>query len=208
MQEVPERKDKPDWQNIKKPEGRQRKLPKKITAQYLHNAGLAYLERFPAGTAHFRRVMIRKIDRSCRAHADQDRAACVALLDDTVTNFTRMGLLNDDAYLQGMVTSLRRRGASAQAIAAKLAMKGINQDLVSAMLQKIDADTGVQQPEMVAALLLSRRKKFGPFRVKMDVDKNKELAALARAGFGFDIAQKALSLTLEEAEDILYQSGI
>ncbi len=209
MQEVPERKDKPDWQNIKKPPARrEKKPPKKITARYLHNAGLAYLERFPAGTAHFRRVMTRKIDRSCRAHADQDRAACITLLDGTVAEFTRMGLLNDDAYLQGMVTSLRRRGASAQAIAARLAVKGIKQDLVSAMLQKIDADTGAQQPEMVAALLLSRRKKFGPFRIKADTDKNKELAALARAGFGFDIAQKALGLPLEDAEDILYQSRI
>lgn len=194
-------------ENIK--EGRKRpakKPPKKITERYLHNSGLAYLQRFPASTPHFRRVMGRKIDRSCNYHKDQNREECLTLLESAIRTFERQGLLNDAAYLQGMVTSLRRRGLSKQAILSKLQQKGLTQETVLSALHVYDADnTGIVAPDMAAAVLLMRRKKLGPFRAPMrEENANRELSALARAGFGFDIAQKVLSMSLEEAEEILY----
>lgn len=182
---------------------REKKPPKKITEKYLYNAGLAYLQRFPAGTPHFRRVMGRRIERSCNYHKDQSRETCQTLLDATIATFLRQGLLNDDAYLQGMVTSLRRRGLSTQAILSKLAQKGMAQEAVAAALRAYDEDRGAANPDLAAAVLMMRRKRIGAFRKSDDADKTKELAALARGGFGFDIAQKALSLELDEAERIL-----
>ncbi len=205
MRENTTSQDKTDRQNIKKPYARaEKKPPKKISAQYLHNSGLAYLQRFPASTPHFRRIMSRKIDRSCNYHKDQDKEACLALLDAATANFVRIGLLNDDAYLRGMVTSLRRRGLSKQAIGSKLQQKGLGQTLVADALRDFDEEnTSGQDPEISACLRLARRKKLGPFRRTDIFEKNKELAALARAGFAFDTAQRALALPLEEAEEIL-----
>ena len=187
---------------------RTKKPPKKITEKYLYNAGLAYLQRFPASTPHFRRVMGRKIDRSCNYHKDQSKEDCLALLDSTVGTFERMGLLNDDLYLSGMITSLRRRGLSRQAIIAKLAAKGLPQDRVTETLRNHDEDMGGQNPDLSAAVLLTRRKRLGAYRRDEGADRNKELASLARAGFGFDIAQKALSLSLDEAEETLSQTRL
>lgn len=187
---------------------REKKPPKKITEKYLYNSGLAYLQRFPASTPHFRRIMGRKIDRSCNYHKDQNKEDCLALLDATVAGFERMGLLNDESYLSGMINSLRRRGLSRQAILSKLQMKGMAQDRILEVLRSYDEDSGVDNADLVAALRLSRRKRLGAYRRDADADRNKELASLARAGFGFDIAQKALALSQDEAEDLIAQTRL
>lgn len=191
-------------ENIKRGQPRrEKKPPKKITEKYLYNSGLAYLQRFPASTPHFKRIMGRKIDKSCNYHKDQSKEDCLSLLDKTIETFERQGLLNDNAYLSGMINSLRRRGLSTQAILSKLGTKGMAQERIREALQAHDGDAaGVANPDLAAAVLLTRRKRVGAFR-KKDADRNKELAALARAGFGFDIAQKALALPLEEAEELL-----
>lgn len=175
------------------------KPPKKITEKYLYNAGLAYLQRFPAATAHFRRVMMRRIDRSCTYHKEQEREACVALLDAAVENFTRLGLLNDDGYVRGMVNSLRRRGASKQAILAKLQQKGVKQPEILAALMVVDSEME-ENPERMAALALARRKKIGPFRTGL-ANYNREMAAFARAGFSFELAQSVINLAPDEARE-------
>jgi len=204
MQENTMSQDMAEPENIKRGKPRrEKKPPKKITEKYLYNSGLAYLQRFPASTPHFKRVMGRKIDKSCNYHKDQNREACVTMLDTTIETFVRQGLLNDGAYLSGMINSLRRRGLSTQAILSKLGMKGMTQERVLEALRTYDGDAGVGNPDLAAALLLTRRKRIGAYRKDEDADRTKELAALARAGFGFDIAQKALSLPRDEAEDIL-----
>lgn len=181
-----------------------KKPPKKITEKYLYNSGLAYLERFPASVPHFRRVMGRKIDKSCNFHKDQDRDACIKMLDTTVATFERQGLLNDAAYTIGMVTSLRRRGLSSRAIQYKLQSKGLGE---AAIRDAISAFDGDDNADFSAAVQLMRKKRFGCFgtRTAEEKERNRQLSAFARAGFGFDLAQKALALPLEDAEEILFQ---
>lgn len=55
---------------------REAKPPKKISERYLYNSGLAYLQRFPSSSSNFQRVMMRKINNSCRHHVEQDIDAC------------------------------------------------------------------------------------------------------------------------------------
>lgn len=179
-----------------------RKPPKKITPDYLYNAGLAYLQRFPASTGYFRTVMMRKVDRSCRHHTQQDRAACAAMVDDVIGKFHTQGLLNDEAYLRGMVNSLRRRGASSMGIKSKLAAKSLSADVVAQALSQHADDTGAD--DLGAALILARRKKIGAFRPpSKEFNRDKELATLARAGFSYDTAEKALSMEMDDAEERL-----
>lgn len=193
-------------ENIKDGKARRaKKPPKKITEKYLYNSGLAYLQRFPTSTPHFLRVMGRKIDRSCNYHKDQNKEDCIAILQKTAEQFERMGLLNDAAYLSGMINSLRRRGLSRQAILSKLGQKGMAQETILMALRSYDDDSGAEDADLAAAVKMTRRKRIGAYRKNEEFDRNKELAALARAGFGFDIAQKALSLEHEEAEDVLAQ---
>jgi regulatory protein len=181
----------------------QAKLPRKITGDYLHNSGLYYLQRFAASSAQFRRVMARKVERSCQAHPEQDREQCLKLIDALVEKFQRSGLLDDDLYLRGSVLSLRRRGLSARAIEAKLAAKGLTADQIRPALARQDEETGSTEPDLQAALRLARRRRAGPFSREVQNDQSKAMAALARAGFDYQTARKALSMSLEDAEAML-----
>jgi len=173
-----------------------RKLPKRITESYLHNAGLHYLERFACSSAHFRRVMMRKIDRSCTAHKDQDREQCITLLENLIAKFQRAGLLNDAAYTRGMIESLRRRGLSARAIHARLQTKGLSREAIEAAITAHKENNDDEDAEMTAAMKLARRKKIGPFasRPQDDAQMKKSLAAFARAGFSYETASRVLGM--------------
>ncbi len=174
------------------------KKAKKITADYLHNAGLYYLGRFSASSGQFRAVMLRKIKRSCQQHPEQDYETCVTLLGETMGKFIRAGLLNDELYTQGAVRSLRRQGKSRKAIVMKLQHRGVDARLTA---EKLDAHD-LEKPEngdLVSAIIFIRRKKAGPFG---NADPQKTLAALARAGFSYETAHKALNLNREDADTI------
>jgi regulatory protein len=177
-----------------------RKKPKKITADYLHNSGLYYLQRFSASRSQFRTVMTRKVRRSCMEHKDQNFEDCMALVEETIKKFERAGLLNDELYTQGVVSSLRRQGKSKRAILTKLQTRGIASALTLEKLETVDSENE-GNAEMKAALMVLRRKKSGPFGNNKEDEKI--LAALARAGFSYDTAQRAMRMDRDEAEEIL-----
>lgn len=199
---------------IKSPERRKTakngpRPPKKITATYLHNSGLYYLQRFAASTGQFRRVMQRKIDKSCLFHKEQNREDCLRILDELIQTFQRSGLLNDEGYATGAIRSLRHRGLSTRAIIAKMDMRGISSEITQRTLREIDNDS-VENPDLIAALRVARRRRVGPFRKSDSVDdaaKDKALAALARSGFSYDICNRALAMSREEAEALIGSSG-
>jgi regulatory protein len=187
-----------------RPQPNRKKAPKKITETYLHNAGLYYLQRFAASSEHFRDVLRRKIDRSCLHHTDQDRDDCYALLDTLIGKFTTLGLLDDETYTRNTVSSLRQRGLSERMIVIKLKHQGIPADQVRTALNGFNADRllNEEESEMAAALKLARKKKVGPYAAGQDYDRNKALAAFARAGFSFDVARRILGMNEDEALDI------
>lgn len=190
------REDNPQRAAVKKaPYRAGPKIPKKITEKYLYNSGLAYLQRFPSSISHFKTVMGRKIERSCRHHTDQDKEACAAMLDKVAAQFVDMGYLDDALYLRGMINSLRGRGLSARAIMMKLQQKGLAQDDIKAALSVHDEE--YESDDLSAALRLCRKKHIGPYGAQ-DADpaqKQKWLATLARAGFSYDVAIQALETT-------------
>jgi regulatory protein len=176
-----------------------RKAPKKITESYLHNAGLHYLQRFSTGTENFRRVMMRKVDRSCRHHKDQNREECAAMVETLIEKFARSGLLNDADYTRAAVATLRRRGESARAIAARLRAKGLPPEEIRKNLQVDDGeDAGFQ-----AALRFARRRRLGPFSTGKPKEHEKQMAAFARAGHEYEVAAKVLKLNPDEAAELL-----
>ncbi len=198
--------DKPDSGRIKAP----RKQAKKITPAYLHNAGLYYLQRFAASTSQFQRVMLGKIDKSCRTHPELDREECRKWLAALTETFQRAGLLNDELYTTGAVRSLRQRGLSTRAIEARMAVKGVPAALVKKILQDID---GLHENDanLVAALRQARKRRIGPYlppgKEASPEAQDKHLSAMARAGFDFETAQKALKMDREEADGLIGASG-
>ncbi len=187
-----------------RPQTAGKKLPKKITETYLHNSGLYYLQRFAASSGHFREVMRRKIDRSCLYHLDQNKEECYALLDTLIEKFENSGLLDDKIYTRNTVSSLRNRGLSERAIVMKLQNRGISIEQIKEALSTFCTDHQISnvESEMTAALKLARKKRIGPYAAGKEFDRNKALAAFARAGFSFNVARQVLGMDEELALEI------
>jgi regulatory protein len=173
-----------------------RKAPRKATPKSLENAALYHLERFASSAENLRRVLLRRVERSARAHGT-DREEGAAAVDDIVRRFVASGILDDRAYAAARAGTLHRRGASARKIRASLMQKGVAQDDIEAALVTLRDEA--DDPELAAAITLARRRRLGPYRPETDREtrREKDLAALARAGFGYDIAR-----TVIEASDI------
>jgi regulatory protein len=132
-----------------------------------------------------------KVERSARAHGtDRDEGA--ALVETLIERYRRSGVLDDRAYAEAKATSLHRRGTSTRAIRGKLALKGVETELVDAALSAVDDDTP-GDTELTAAVALARRRRLGPFRSGVRADyRDKDLAALGRAGFSYAIARTVI----------------
>jgi regulatory protein len=178
--------------------GRTRKQPRKVSADYLENSALHYLERFAASAATLRRVLMRKVMLSAAAHGT-DPEDGAALVDALLERYQRAGLLDDGAYAAMRARSINRQGGPERAIRAKLAAKGVASEHVDAAVDELREEVG-GDPDMAAAIALARRRGFGPFRrpslsgkpLTPEERRMKELSAMARAGFSFDLACRVI----------------
>lgn len=179
------------------------KKPRKITPDYLHNAGLYYLERFSSSVNNFKRVMKRKIDRSCAFH-ETNPVEAYEMLDKVTEKFVELGLLNDEIYSRTKTSAMRRKGGSRRKIKLHLREKGLDQDIIDQSLISVDSDTVEQgeDPELNAAMAYIKRRRIGVFRRKQDEKSpEKDLASLARAGYSYDIAKKALERIAQKVDN-------
>lgn len=175
--------------------------PKRLTAQHLENVALHYLQRFATSSGNLRRVLMRRVEKAARAAAeDAVRDEGAALVEALIARWQASGLLDDAAYAEAKVYSLRRRGASARAIRQTLAAKGIAGEAAEDCLSRLGAADA--EAELAAAVALARRRRLGPWRPAeaRAAMRLKDVAALARAGFGYDLAIRVID---GETEDLL-----
>lgn len=165
-----------------------RRPPPKITPSYLENAALHYLERFASSRANLVRVLMRKADRSI-AHWGGEREDAAHLAEAVAAKLAALGYLDDGAYAEAKVRSLRRKGASTRLIKATLAAKGVEAEAAhGAMAEEED------EAELAAAFTLARRRRLGPFRPAgaRAAFRDKDMAALGRAGFSWEVVRKVV----------------
>jgi len=175
-----------------------RRQPKKATAKHLENVALWYLQRFAASADSLRLVLLRRVDKSVRAHAT-DGAEGAALVEDIIDRFRASGLLDDRLYAEGRARSLHRRGVSLRGIRARLRAKGVGAEDIEAALAALSEDA--PEPDLAAAIAYARRRRIGPYRARGDRAelRERDLAALARQGFDYDTARRVIEADSAEA---------
>jgi regulatory protein len=147
---------------------------------------------------------LRRVERALRVHGG-DAAEGRRLVDELIERFRRSGLLDDAAYATGKVQSLRRRGTSRAVIGRMLRAKGLSAAEAEAALSDAVEDGDAGDAELTAAARLARRKRLGPFRpetARAEL-RMRDLAALARAGFGYDVARRVIDAASPEVLDEL-----
>ena len=175
----------------------------------LEKAAAFYLERYSSSRENLRRVLMRRVAKASR---DDDTTAEEgrALVEALVARYVAAGLLDDARYAEARASGLARGGASRFKICGKLMQKGVARDEIDRAIETLD-ERG-EGSEIKAAAALIRRKRLGPYRNPGDRadHRQKDLAAVARAGFALDLVRKLLrapdvasleKMAAEEAED-------
>lgn len=178
------------------PKKRERKPPRKVTPDRLRNIALYHLERFSTSAENLRRVLQRRVYKAARHHETNINQAN-EWVDDVINGLVRAGAIDDTRYAEGKAISMLRRGQSVRKVKAYLNSKGVDRDTIERALRTAADSMG--NPDLEAALTYARRRRLGPFRTSPASQeiKQKELAALGRAGFQYDIARKIIDAESE-----------
>lgn len=178
------------YENYPETEQPKRKRPaKKITPQRLKNIGLYYLKRFESSVENLRSVLQKRVNQYAKENPDFNKQEAYQWVEDVLTEFEKMHYLDDKRFTEIKVRSYIAAGKPARYIQNKLREKGIANAQIEDMLD----DFGYNPQEM--ALKLAKRKKIGPFRPDEEsrkINRQKDMAALIRAGFDYDVVAEIM----------------
>lgn len=169
-----------------------------VTAAWLERVALHYLDRYGASSEMLRRVLTRRVERRCRSR-EEDPSAHDNVIADTVARAQAAGLIDDARFAASRLRGLRRRGTSTRQAQARLAAKGIDAETIAATLagereEASGAEEGEADTEEKAARAYARRRRLGPYRRPdtREANRERDLAALARAGFSYRLAKDVI----------------
>ena len=157
-----------------------------LDAAQLDALALHYVARFATSGAKLADYCRRKLrERGWEGVATPDIPALV-------TRFVAAGYIDDAAYAKGRGEGLRRRGYGRRRVDAALRGAGIGDD------DRIGAKGDVRAA-WTAALVLARKRRFGPFGAEPPdrERRNKQLGAMLRAGHPLDIARELINAASE-----------
>jgi recX family len=165
------------------------KVLRKITPQRLKNIALYYLKRFESSVANLRSVLQRRVNDYAYQNKEFDRGEAYQWIEDILTDFQRYGYLNDSRYAEIKIKDYMSAGKSVRYIKGKMREKGIDEEILSALLEDQEYD------EFEAALKLAKKKHIGPFRKDEEArfeNRQKDMGTLVRAGFSYDVVQRVV----------------
>jgi len=170
----------------KRPAKKAEKAPEPLTRQKLEQLALSYINRFDCTASKLTRHLNERVR---KLGGDENAAAWIAEL---VERYQSSGVLNDVRFATNLASQLGSRGKSARAISQKLAQRGVSEQVATELASaRREAEPTA---ELEAARTYARKRRLGHHRdpAERDEYRQKDLAALARQGFSFDIARQAL----------------
>ena len=178
-----------------------RPRPRPVTAEWLFRAGAFYLERYASSSQNLRRILERKIARRLAdgAHEEPDPGTAAVhreMVEAAIAHFTELKLLDDTSFAEARFSSLRRRGASLRQAGARLAQKGVDRETIDRLA------TGDDTGDRRAAFVYARRRRLGPHRARDRTERrDRDIAAMMRAGFSFADARAAIDADLDGEDE-------
>lgn len=180
-----------DKQSGKKRDRQPRKPAKPLDPVRLRDLALAYVARFSTSSGKLEAYLARKIRE--RGWAENEPPADIKGL---VARYIELGYIDDAAYAASRAGGLLRRGYGPRRVSQDLYAAGIDEHL----REDVAPDEAGKRE---AALNLARKRRFGPFcREELDQKRrDKQIAAMLRAGHSFDIVRAVMDARNEDAAE-------
>lgn len=158
---------------------------KKITYERLKNIALYYLERYEACTSKLREVLKRRVKKTALEQPVPQEA--FGWIEQVISEMERLGYINNQRFTENTIRRLSNSGKSKSYISTKLKLAGIEEEQIRETLS--------QTNDLENARIMVQKKHLGK-------DFQKDLARLARAGFSYETARKALEEFKEGANNV------
>ena len=168
-----------------------RSLPP-LNESKLNALALRYVGKYATTRAKLRAYLFRKVrERGWNEGGEPD-------LEGLAERFARAGYIDDAAYALGKSQALSARGYGKRRLIQKLQVAGVDEEDGRSAREHADAEA------LRAALRFAERRKLGPFGPdKLDPKhREKEIAAMIRAGHPFPVAKAILSCPVGAEVDL------
>ncbi|MBR5154606.1 MAG: regulatory protein RecX [Alphaproteobacteria bacterium] len=169
-----------------------KRTPKFPTKARIKNIALYYLERFETSEDNLRNVLKRRIDKYAFFDKSYNKQDGYTLVEEVVKECIKNNFVCDERFAEFKINSYLRAGKSKRYIEQKLKLKGISENIVEKIIIESEYN------EFDVAYNFAKKKKIGPFRGSEEARTQyyqKDLSALVRAGFSFDVAKDILDST-------------
>jgi regulatory protein len=159
---------------------RKTRTSKPLDSTRLRDLALHYVGRYATSRAKLATYLNRKI-----RERGWKEGASAADIEALVSDFDRLGYIDDAAFAASRARSLTQRGYG---------LRRVNEDLRAKGIEEADAQEARSESEnhaWASADRFAQRKRIGPYAIELaDRDlQHKQLQAFMRAGHGFDIAK-------------------
>lgn len=181
----------PLWHNWGVSPARPRRPVPPLDPPALDRLALRYVERF----ATTRGKLVDYLRRKLRERGwDGDAPPAPEMLAE---RFAALGYIDDRGYAEAKAAALGRRGLGARRVDTALLQARVDEEDRAAVEPAIAAQA------IDAALAFARRKRLGPWsRAELDrMQREKQLAAMLRAGHPLELARRVLALPPGEEPD-------
>lgn len=174
-------------------------MTKQITKTRLYNITLFYLERFESSRFKTKKMLEKRVQKE-RLKGNIIPDNINLLIDEVIQKMTDLGYINDERVIQNQVRRLSNAGKSKSFILNKLKQDGLSEQSISLYLNSFDEENSCS--DLTRATNWLKKHKKGQFRSKdASLFYQKDMAALARAGFSYAIAKEALDVTPPNTEN-------
>lgn len=163
-------------------ERKEKRPPRPLDARRLNDLALHYVARFSTSAAKLEDYLRRKLrERGWEGEVEPDLRALTE-------KFVAAGYIDDEAYARAKSGALLRRGFGNRRIGQALSAAGIAEEI------RTEVRAGAAA-ERSAALALASKRRFGPFgsAVLDRPARDKQIAAMLRAGHSFDTARALIT---------------
>ena len=164
------------------------KASKPLDTTGLRDLALAYMARFATSTARLERYLKRKL----RERGWEDAEGREPDIASLVERYAGLGYVDDAAFARSKADGLLRRGYGARRVRQVLGQDGIAENLRDQMAPG-------EHAARTAALMLARKRRFGPFATEpvAPEKREKQIAAMLRAGHSFEHARALIDMGSE-----------
>lgn len=163
---------------------RARRPPPPLNEADLERLALRYVERYATTRGRLADYLSRKVrERGWAGEGAADAAGVAQRMADR-------GYVNDRLFAETRAGAMARRGLGARRVGQALRHAGLEDADVDAVAPAIAADAPA------SAIAFARRKRIGPFarEIADRSQREKQLAAMLRAGHGMDLSRKIIAM--------------